>query len=64
MPEFIIIKNGKHVAARASSTRDARDKAVELIAESPRASFEVTRIIKKVSSARTPPRFTVVEEDM
>ena len=58
-----VIKNSKYIVAREDSKRDAEDKALELLAVSPGATFESGKLDKKVYTTTTPGETTVVEEN-
>jgi hypothetical protein len=60
---FIVIKNGRKVVAREDTRRDARHKALELLAESPNATFESGKLDRLVYTVMSEPVLSTVEED-
>ena len=60
---FVVIKNGKYIVARVDSKGEAEDAALELLAESPSATFESGKLDKRVYTTTTPGETTVIEEN-
>lgn len=53
--EYIVLKNGKYIVDRLDSKQDAEDRALELLNESPGASFESGKLDKRVWYTTTDP---------
>ena len=63
MPQFVIMKNRKFVRI-VDNAAEARDLILEDLQKTPRATYEVSRLIRRIRADRVPPRFTTVEEDL
>ena len=65
MAKFIIIKNGKTIVGGISEdVGEVRSKALALVNKFPQATFTVARLVRSISAEKTPPSYTVVEEDL
>lgn len=63
MSRFVIIKNGKLVG-RVNNAAQARARVLEDLQKNPRATYEVARLVRRISADETPPSFNTVEEDL
>ena len=50
---FLVLQNGK-VLERVSDASEAQNRALELAAENPRATYETARILRKIYTETTP----------
>lgn len=63
MSKFVILKNGK-VIGRTENANGAREMILEEIKKTPRATFEIGRLLRRVSARISPPTVTVEDEEL
>ena len=62
MSGFIILKNRQLMGVFESGI-EARRAVLQDLQKSPRATYEVARLVRRIRGERVPPRYEVVEED-